>query len=233
MEEMNKNETEPALTNAERIKDAAMRLFSRYGYGTTTVRMIAKEAGLSQGQITVHFGSKEGLYESIVNDVMSITASYTEPLQQEMEELLDQNELTKEKAWELIGRHIDNLIDFCFVPQNRGKLMMLNVIVPDSVIVKKANATFQNTVLRKDELLLTQLIQCYSKKKGYLRARVVSRAVNGAIVSFSEHKDFLMTEVYSNSNPEQAAARTKNHLKNYVMNSIRTIDEMDEVSEIV
>ena len=49
------------LTARARIRDAAMRLFAEQGMDATTIRAIAKEAGVSAGLVRHHFGSKEAL----------------------------------------------------------------------------------------------------------------------------------------------------------------------------
>jgi TetR/AcrR family transcriptional regulator, regulator of cefoperazone and chloramphenicol sensitivity len=49
------------LTGRARIRDAALRLFAERGIEGTTVRDIARAAGVSSGLIRHHFGSKEGL----------------------------------------------------------------------------------------------------------------------------------------------------------------------------
>jgi TetR/AcrR family transcriptional regulator, regulator of cefoperazone and chloramphenicol sensitivity len=52
------------LTARARIRDAAMRLFAERGIDGTTIRDIAKEAGVSAGLIRHHFGSKEALRDA-------------------------------------------------------------------------------------------------------------------------------------------------------------------------
>lgn len=49
----------------QRILDAAADLFVHYGYDKTAVSDIAREAGVSQGGIYLHFASKEELFESL------------------------------------------------------------------------------------------------------------------------------------------------------------------------
>jgi AcrR family transcriptional regulator len=51
------------LTARARIRDAAIRLFAERGIDGTTVRDLAKEAGVSPGLLRHHFGSKEALRE--------------------------------------------------------------------------------------------------------------------------------------------------------------------------
>jgi TetR/AcrR family transcriptional regulator, regulator of cefoperazone and chloramphenicol sensitivity len=56
--------TEPAfedLTAQARIRDAALRLFGERGVEGTTIRDIARAAGVSGGLVRHHFGSKEDL----------------------------------------------------------------------------------------------------------------------------------------------------------------------------
>lgn len=41
---------------------AANKMFARHGYGNTTLRDIAQEAGVNQALVSYHFKGKEGLY---------------------------------------------------------------------------------------------------------------------------------------------------------------------------
>ena len=49
------------LTTRARIRDAAIVLFGRDGFAGTSVRSVAREAGVSAGLVIHHFGSKDGL----------------------------------------------------------------------------------------------------------------------------------------------------------------------------
>jgi AcrR family transcriptional regulator len=55
---------DPDLTGRARIRDAALALFAERGVERTTVRDIARSAGLSAGLVRHHFGSKDGLRAS-------------------------------------------------------------------------------------------------------------------------------------------------------------------------
>ena len=227
------NRTEQNLpSNSEKIKMAAMKLFSEYGYGSTTVRLIAKEAGLSAGQIAVHYGSKEELYDSIIKDAIKISHDMITALQERRDQLEKQGELTKENVWKLIKELIVDLIDYCFDPYNRACIMMVNVSLPNSRIVEIAKKQFQDTIVIQHEMFLAQLLQEYAERKGYLKYRVISRAVNGAIVSFAEHKEFLISELYSSEDRDQALYYAKGHLKNFILNSLRNIDSIVDITNV-
>lgn len=50
----------------QRILDAARTLFREHGYGGTTVRAVAGEAGVDPGMVFYFFGSKQGLFAAAI-----------------------------------------------------------------------------------------------------------------------------------------------------------------------
>jgi AcrR family transcriptional regulator len=50
----------------QQILDAALKLFSHRGYGATSVRDIAEEAGLSKGNVYHHFPDKEAIFRGLI-----------------------------------------------------------------------------------------------------------------------------------------------------------------------
>lgn len=58
----------------QRILDAAVDLFIRYGYDKTAVSDIARDAGVSQGGIYLHFDSKDDLLERLLVREMKVFA---------------------------------------------------------------------------------------------------------------------------------------------------------------
>jgi AcrR family transcriptional regulator len=49
----------------EKLLKSALRLFARHGYATTSVRMLADDAGISQGLLYNYFTGKEALLRAI------------------------------------------------------------------------------------------------------------------------------------------------------------------------
>lgn len=54
----------------ERIYASALRLFSLKGYAATSLREICEDARTTKPMVYYYFGSKEGLYSSIVNEIV-------------------------------------------------------------------------------------------------------------------------------------------------------------------
>lgn len=63
------------LTTRARIRDAALTRFGHDGIRATTLRAIAKDAGVSAPLIVHHFGSKQGLLSACVDHAHAITVS--------------------------------------------------------------------------------------------------------------------------------------------------------------
>ena len=55
-----------------RIRSAALRLFAAQGVAATSLREIAREAGVAPGLVGHHFGGKDGLHESIDDFVVGL-----------------------------------------------------------------------------------------------------------------------------------------------------------------
>ena len=56
---------------ASRVRLAARRVFAQQGYKGASVRSITREARANLGAVTYHFGSKEGLYEAVVDSALA------------------------------------------------------------------------------------------------------------------------------------------------------------------
>jgi len=63
----------PSLPPATReaILEAAARIFAQEGYRAATMQAIASEAGFTPPTVYSHFGSKRGLFEALVEELVS------------------------------------------------------------------------------------------------------------------------------------------------------------------
>ena len=68
-----KNTTRSTRTDGEttraHIIEVAGRLFAQYGFEVVTSKMICTEANVNMAAVNYHFGSREGLYRSVLLDV--------------------------------------------------------------------------------------------------------------------------------------------------------------------
>jgi AcrR family transcriptional regulator len=87
----------------EQIMDAAQSLFAAQGYEGTSVRDICQHAGVNVAMVNYYFGSKEGLFEKMVEHKASF-------MRGKLEELLKDQELTPvEKVDRIIGIFVERM----------------------------------------------------------------------------------------------------------------------------
>jgi len=63
-----------------RILDAALELFARDGFDRASTRDLAERAGVNLPAIQYYFGSKEGLYRTVVEEIIHLMDSRIGPL---------------------------------------------------------------------------------------------------------------------------------------------------------
>ena len=56
----------------ERIRTAALRLFAERGVAATSLREVAREAGVTPGLVVHHYGGKDGLHTAIDDHVLDL-----------------------------------------------------------------------------------------------------------------------------------------------------------------
>ena len=66
---------EKSERSRRQVLDAALHLFSRQGYGATSVRDIAERAGVSTGNLYHHYPDKESIYRALLEEYAEITSS--------------------------------------------------------------------------------------------------------------------------------------------------------------
>jgi AcrR family transcriptional regulator len=70
--------TDEDLTARARIRNAALRYFTEYGFDRATIRDIARAAGVSPGLVRHHFGSKDGLRQACDAYALQALHAYAE-----------------------------------------------------------------------------------------------------------------------------------------------------------
>jgi len=65
------NQEERSERSRTQILESALKLFSHRGYGATSVRDIAEDAGLSKGNVYHHFSDKETIFRALLENAAS------------------------------------------------------------------------------------------------------------------------------------------------------------------
>lgn len=89
---------------AKQILDAAEALFAEQGFADTTMRQITKAADVNLAAINYHFGSKQGLIQSVAEQFLRPLSDYIDQALIEREVVANGSSITMEELLELLMR---------------------------------------------------------------------------------------------------------------------------------
>jgi len=75
-----KTQEEKSDASTRKALKAALSLFSRKGYRATSMRQIARRCGLSVGNLYHHFGSKEAIFQRLIDQYWEVLLDPALPL---------------------------------------------------------------------------------------------------------------------------------------------------------
>ncbi len=94
-----KKRTRIQLQNEERIYEAALDVFSTFGFRGSTIDQIAEQAGMSKPNLLYYFANKQDIYVAVLERTLEI---WLEPLTQ-----LDPDGDPAEEIWNYIRRKLE------------------------------------------------------------------------------------------------------------------------------
>lgn len=129
-------------TTAERIADAALLRFNRNGYAVTTLSEIARDVGISQGNLTYHFPTKLDLALRLSERVrVGTEARHVQRSRGDLaDDYVEQLWFAMEMTW-----------TFRFLMRDRGIFEDIDAVVPPSPILVAAFDERRELVGRIDE----------------------------------------------------------------------------------
>jgi len=143
------------------IIETAMDLFARKGYEGTSIREIAERASVNLAMVNYYFGSKEKLFENIVEYKSAVTRGL-------LDEILNNDKLSSiEKIYSIIDSYVEKLFTHRsfhrliyqeLILNQREELQnsIVNHLAPNSVIIKRIIETgIKNEEFKKVDVELT------------------------------------------------------------------------------
>ena len=116
---MNKNDTQ---NSKERLLKVASKLFAQKGFAGTSVREIAKAAGVNVAMISYFWGGKKELYQGIINNTIENQTRYAKSA---LDFAINPEDLSKEEQIELMYRTVDKAIEFFYSDMSSELLTIL------------------------------------------------------------------------------------------------------------
>jgi AcrR family transcriptional regulator len=211
----------------DKLLDAAISLFSKYGFQSTTTRMIANKADVVLSAISFHFGTKENLYISALDYVAKVISSDYNPIYSKIETLYGYGEMYRENAWELICELIDHQL---YVAFDMPRKEFLTLLYWEQIYHIDEYCPITTVVCQKCENTLAHLIMIYSGIKDQKWAITISRTINGSIISNGEHPMFLRRALNIEEN-EPLPEEIKAFAREYILSSLKSLGMAVEMRE--
>lgn len=95
----------------QRIVEAALDIFGRYGFEGATTRQLARSAEVNLAAIAYYFGGKEGLYQAVAEHVIGLLSAKQAPIVAKAKAALADPNLSKADALDLLLQILDSLTD--------------------------------------------------------------------------------------------------------------------------
>ena len=162
---------------------AGIRLFSTYGYDSTSTRMLVHEAGVNLSSISFHFSSKEALYTACLQFIAEKAEKIYEESFTRAESLLESGNVSKDAARSAISEIMEIQLKVAFGRRFRSSLKL---VYWEQINAMDSEHPVTNVVFEKIEQVVAKLISAGSGLP-FRNALVASRFLNGSIISFGEH----------------------------------------------
>lgn len=161
------------------ILTVASRLFAEKGYANTPTSEIAREAGVAEGTLYHHFGSKDGIFLSIFNDTVNGYIAGVEGL-------IGSGKNGRESLTDLIRHHFD------YLQAHQSQFLTILRESPERIGRRKtASAAIRRKKLGHLTELMTEIVERGSADGTLLlrySARDTAELLRGILYGTTRHK---------------------------------------------
>jgi len=195
------------LNTKQKILNSSLELFSRQGFGETSVREIAKSVGIQQGALYNHFKNKDHILETLVNELMSsaIVTIFEDKNPSELSEKGKSLLTNIAMTFKLLSFDSKNEALFKLIMQEMYKNIKIRDLYHEYFYqfnVKKLSSAFfsmmQNEQIKSsDPLLLANefLSPLFFYQSQVVLLKIDGKSTSSAIMLFDKHVDFFWESV--------------------------------------
>lgn len=196
----------PERTTRERLLDVALELFAQHGFAGTSMRTLARAAGLRESSIYNHFSGKDDLYNAVIGQWGPV--EFVQRLKSEEYKALSSD---PRAFFRLCGKH---LVERWMDPREHLFMAMIAKESPGSPGLRSFNLA-----LFRDEIeLLADYLQGFTAEFGLVAPDPVetARMFTGGLVQI--RRDRFANPVKMPPRDEVAGAVSR-----YIENFVRTV----------
>lgn len=201
----------------EKLIAAGIRLFSKYGFESTTTRMIAEEAGVNNATMPFHFQSKENFYKAVLEYAAKDGSSIYDAVYIEIQEAEERGELNAQRAYAFIEKLIDIQFQFSIDEVRPDYLALLYW---EQMYPPEGGSPLTELATIRCEKMFARLLTIYAPALSHEKAILLSRLINGGIIAYGEHPAFVsMIKEHVKQQPLEPFVKAT--LREFILNSLK------------
>tara|TARA_X000001036_G_scaffold214841_2_gene201244 strand:- start:6257 stop:6934 length:678 start_codon:yes stop_codon:yes gene_type:complete len=204
----------PTRDAKERLLDAAICVFARYGFEAASTRMLVREAGVNISAIPYYFGGKDGLYEAVIRQIISIGLSELGPQAEKLRTALARDDLSEAEARQLLHAFITAIAGFLL--SGRATLHMAQIIIREQMQPSPVFNILYENMMQPMHHTVTRLIAFLLGVDATTQDAILcTHTVLGQLLIFKTHKEFVLrSSGWTGYGEEETAAIVSRIIRN-------------------
>lgn len=175
------------LKTEEKIVLAAMKVFSEHPLDDVSLRMIAKEAGITLSLISYHYKSKENLYQVVLRRILSHVEKL---LEKQFEALRAEQGMSAKAAKNHLEEFVDFLIDKMFA--NPESSLFVKLIFQEHMNPSRFYEELYREFFKNALDIVSKMIQIIGKNISDRRAALLSLSIIGQIIGMRLERELMI-----------------------------------------
>ena len=166
----------------ERLLEAAIDVFGKYGYDAATTRVIAREAGVNIAAIPYYYSSKENLYRAVISHIVDMV---TEQIAETLQEIASQSfsgPAAKKEAIILLEKLVTEFITFLLGSPQAPRVA--RIILREQLYPTAAYDIIFSGFMGSSLDSIARLFMVISSDPSQRTARLRAMAIIGQVIAF-------------------------------------------------
>ena len=185
--------TEDSGTTRNRLIEAGLDIFGVHGFAAATTRTIADRAGVNLAAIPYHFGGKEGLYNAVIEFIVTTVQQNLTPIVSGINERLGDPALTREEASALLDELLSALIDFIVGSPQASRFS--RIILREQMTPSNSYASIYRGVMQPTLTVIARLVGIITGRGFTEESQIRAFMFTGQIMAFRFARETLVRAI--------------------------------------
>lgn len=195
----------PGRDARDRLLTAAIRIFAAQGFESASTRQLARAAGVNISAIPYYFGSKDGLYEAVIQHIVSMAQDGRREKAEAIERALAEPGLTPAQGRALLHEFVGEFAGFLLSP--RATADMSQIMIREQIQPSPVFERFYKEMILPLHSTLTRLVAFLIGKPADSAAAILcAQSVFGQVTVFKTHRQMLLRRMgWKSYGPDEIA----------------------------